>query len=88
MSLTLLLVSSLLAVAVVGVRLVRIHRRLHRFSARGPQTCPICLDEMELDQLDRFPSLCGHYLHVECARPVIQLSNRCPLCRSALESCL
>lgn len=43
------------------------------------EDCPICLENIETDKL-YIPGCC-HYLCEPCAQHVIQLNNKCPICR-------
>jgi len=48
----------------------------------GQEDCPICLDKIDGDKL--YVPACCHYLCEPCAEHVIQLNNKCPICRDPL----
>ena len=46
----------------------------------GQSTCPVCLEELNIQDIHLFMTKCLHLYHKECARSV-----KCPICRSKLE---
>ena len=47
-------------------------------------TCPICFDEMSIDDVVRFPN-CVHSACSGCHEKCTATSNKCPVCRTPIE---
>jgi len=62
----------------------RIINRLKEYYTKDDKRseCPVCYEEIEADKL--YVPGCCHYLCDTCANHVIQLNNKCPICRDPL----
>ena len=45
-------------------------------------TCPICLDEINQDDIIETP--CGHSFHKYCYKQFMQIKPECPVCRTII----
>ena len=43
--------------------------------------CPICLEELEIQDKQKFKLTCGHEYHTECIIQSLRKNNECPYCR-------
>jgi hypothetical protein len=43
--------------------------------------CPICLEELETENKQKFKLTCGHEYHTECIIQSLRKNNECPYCR-------
>jgi hypothetical protein len=43
--------------------------------------CPICLEELEIENKQKFKLTCGHEYHTECIIQSLRKNNECPYCR-------
>jgi hypothetical protein len=43
--------------------------------------CPICLEKLQMDTLQKFKLPCGHEYHTECIIQSLRKNNECPYCR-------
>ena len=59
---------------------------IRKYYAQQEQTenCPVCFEPIEANKL--YISGCCHYLCDACANHVIQVNNKCPICRDELYS--
>ena len=48
------------------------------------ENCPVCLEQIAADNL--YVPGCCHYLCKSCAKHVLELNNKCPICRDVMYS--
>ena len=64
------------------IRIIIVENPNKYFKNDSTETCPICLDTMEIGEGNLASMSCQHTFHKHCIIEWLKVSNMCPICRT------